>query len=214
MRSSVFDPVPPEMGEIDLPEAGVVGEPVEMSVDPFDVWSPVTTSWDFGDGATASGVAVEHCFGAPGEHTVKATGTDAAANQASIEATIEIEPDPAVEEGTDPCAPPEPPEEEEDRSEGPAGPSGPAPRVPAGGPEVPHPKPCVVPRLAGRPLPAARRAVRAAGCTLARVITPRRHRNKPRRSLVVVASRPRAGSRPAGGRVHVWLGPRPRASKP
>jgi hypothetical protein len=107
VSSRVFDPVAPLLQNVTVPAAGVVGEPVAMSVDPFDVWSPVTSSWDFGDGGSSgSGSAVNHCYGSPGEHTVTVTGTDLAANAAEATRTIDIEADP--EAGSDPCAAPAP----------------------------------------------------------------------------------------------------------
>src|SRR5262249_51166806 len=38
VRSRVFDPVAPEIHDLEVPATGVVGRPVPMSVDPFDVW--------------------------------------------------------------------------------------------------------------------------------------------------------------------------------
>jgi hypothetical protein len=111
VRSRVLDPVAPELDDLVVPETGVVGQPVAMSVDPFDVWSPVTTSWDFGDGDTGTGAAVSHCFSTPGERTVTVTGTDLVANATSESRTIEIEPDPGLAAGTDPCSDPDPPDD-------------------------------------------------------------------------------------------------------
>jgi len=72
---------------------------------------------------------------------------------------------------------------------------------------------CVVPKLAGKRLPRARRALRRANCKLGKVRVRwqlrRKLRRYPklRRRLVVKASRPRAGVRRArSGKVHVILG--------
>lgn len=102
VRSRVFDSVAPLLQDVAVPATGAVGEPVAMSVNPFDVWSPVTTGWDFGDGGSGSGATVSHCYGTPGEHTVTIAGTDLAANTASATRTIAIEADPDA--GPDPCA--------------------------------------------------------------------------------------------------------------
>jgi hypothetical protein len=110
VRSRVFDPIPPELNDLVVPATGVAGQPVSMSVDPFDVWSPVATSWNFGDGDSASGATVEHCFSTPGEPTVTITGTDGAANETGASQTITIEPGSGLAEGVDPCAEPEPPD--------------------------------------------------------------------------------------------------------
>ena len=132
VRSRVFDPVAPELRDVTVPTSGVVGQPVAMSVDPFDVWSPVAISWDFGDGSSGSGAAVEHCYSSPGERTVTITGTDAAANAASASQTISIEPDPGLEPGSDPCGGPGPgpgpdPDPDPDPRPGPGSGPNPAP---------------------------------------------------------------------------------------
>ncbi|HMJ01635.1 MAG TPA: S8 family serine peptidase, partial [Conexibacter sp.] len=75
---------------------------------------------------------------------------------------------------------------------------------------------CKVPRLKGKTLRRARRALRRARCTLGRVRRPRRARGAARRGrphvrLVVRSSRPRAGAiRLDGARVKVTLKPKPR----
>lgn len=106
VMSRVYDPIAPLLQNVTVPAIGVVGEPVAMSVSPFDVWSSVTTGWDFGDGDSSSGATAGHCYSTPGDHTVTITGTDLAANTASATQTIDIEADP--EAGPDPCAPPDP----------------------------------------------------------------------------------------------------------
>jgi PKD domain-containing protein len=132
IRSRVFDPIAPLLGDLTVPVTGVVGQPVAMSVGPFDVWSPVTTSWDFGDGRSGSGATVNHCYSSPGERTVTITGTDLAANATTTSRTISIAPNPALAPGADPCAgPPEPP--------GPPDPPGPP--GPPGPPDPGHPGP-------------------------------------------------------------------------
>ncbi len=138
LRSSVYDPIAPQMTAVTVPARGIVGQPVAMSVDPFDVWSPVTSRWDFGDGAFGSGATVQHCYSTAGEQTVAISGTDAAANAASATRTIEIEPDPTVAPGVDPCADPGP-EPGPDSSPSPAPNPGPAPS-PGPGP-APNPSP-------------------------------------------------------------------------
>jgi hypothetical protein len=118
VRSRVFDSVAPEIRDLAVPATGVVGQPVAMSVDPFDLWSAVATSWDFGDGGSGSGASVSHCYASPGERTVTVTGTDAAENQASATAAITIEPNPALEPRENPCGssvPPEAPAPAEER---------------------------------------------------------------------------------------------------
>lgn len=108
VRSRVFDPVAPELLDLEVPESGVVGQPVEMSVDPFDLWPPVAISWDFGDGGSGSDAAVDHLYCSPGERTVTVTGVDLAGNASSASQTIEIESGPDHGQCPDPNPHPDP----------------------------------------------------------------------------------------------------------
>ncbi|HEY7256373.1 MAG TPA: S8 family serine peptidase [Solirubrobacterales bacterium] len=69
---------------------------------------------------------------------------------------------------------------------------------------------CIVPKLAGRTLPRAKAALRAAGCRLGRVRRPHRPRGRRRRALVVRSSAPAVGASPADGRVSITLAARRR----
>jgi len=92
--SSVLDPVAPELRDLAVPARGVVGQPVAMSVDPFDVWSAATVTWDFGDGGSASDAAVAHTYDSPGERTVTITAVDPAGNTTQTSRSIAIDPAP------------------------------------------------------------------------------------------------------------------------
>jgi len=70
---------------------------------------------------------------------------------------------------------------------------------------------CRVPRLKGKTLRRAKRALRRAHCRLGRVTKPRRPRSGSPVPLVVRSSKPRAGAvRAAGTRVALTLKPKPR----
>jgi hypothetical protein len=110
--SSVFDPIAPELRNLAAPASAVVGQPVSMSVNPFDAWSTVAVSWNFGDGQSASDAAVNHTYGSPGERTVTVTGVDASGNATQTSRTITVaavpvpkQPDP----GPGPAVKPSPP---------------------------------------------------------------------------------------------------------
>jgi hypothetical protein len=67
-----------------------------------------------------------------------------------------------------------------------------------------------VPKLAGLKLGAAKKKVRAANCTVGRVLRPQRPKGqKGRWALVVKSSNPAAGTtKPLYGKVHLKLGPK------
>ena len=69
---------------------------------------------------------------------------------------------------------------------------------------------CVVPKLAGKTLKAAKRKIRAANCTVGKVQRPNRPKGKKGRwVLVVKSSNPPAGvTKPAYAKVHLKLGPK------
>jgi hypothetical protein len=77
-----YDPVPPRFDALSVPP--LANNPIGFSASTFDVWGPVATSWNFGDGSTATGAATSHSFPTPGQtYTVTATATDAAGNASS-----------------------------------------------------------------------------------------------------------------------------------
>jgi hypothetical protein len=96
--SSVFDPIAPSLRSLVAPATAVVGQQLAMSVNPFDAWSAVTTSWDFGDGQSATGAAVNHTYNSPGERTVTITGVDAEGNATQTSRTITVVPVPVPEQ--------------------------------------------------------------------------------------------------------------------
>lgn len=140
VRSRVFDPVAPLLRAVTVPAGGIAGQPVTMALDAFDLWSPVTASWTFGDGGSATGTSVGHCFSTPGEHAVTVTGTDAVGNATSAARTIAVAADPAVAAGVDPCRPEPDPRDRDPDPRGPE-PRGPEPR----GPEPRGPEPRATP---------------------------------------------------------------------
>jgi hypothetical protein len=68
----------PEIGATNVPASGTVGVPVRFTTtSPFDLWSAVaSTSWAFGDGATAAGTSVLHTYTNPGRYRVSFLATD------------------------------------------------------------------------------------------------------------------------------------------
>ena len=71
---------------------------------------------------------------------------------------------------------------------------------------APHPARCLVPRLKGKTLAQAKRALAAAGCTLGKVTRPRRHRG----ALLVRSSAPPPGaSMPPSSAVNLRLAAKP-----
>lgn len=75
----------------------------------------------------------------------------------------------------------------------------------------PEPTPaCIVPKLAGMRLAQAKAALSAASCKLGTVRKPRPRQGRRPPPLVVKSSTPAAGTKPAGGKVNLKLGPKPR----
>ncbi len=119
--STVFDPIGPELRNLKAPPGAYVGQSVDLSVTPFDAWSPVTVSWDFGNGQSASGAAVKHTFGSSGDHTVTITGTDAAGNTTQTTRQIPV----AISDPLPPPPPPKPQDPEPETKQQPPAPTAP-----------------------------------------------------------------------------------------
>jgi hypothetical protein len=73
-----------------IPTTGTAGTPVTFSASPHDVWSPLATSWTFGDGAQTTGTAVAHTYDAPGQYQITVTATNLGGATASSSRTITI----------------------------------------------------------------------------------------------------------------------------
>jgi PKD repeat protein len=75
--------------------AGETGSFMAMIND--DATTPVSATWQFGDGTTASGLTVSHAYGAPGTYTVTATATNRGGDSSeSCLVTVVEPPDPPV----------------------------------------------------------------------------------------------------------------------
>ena len=90
IETSVYDVHPPTTPTMAAPTSPVAGSPVTFSAGASDTWSPVTYSWDFGDGQTATGASVAHTYASGGTYTAGVTATDAAGNSASQTQTVQV----------------------------------------------------------------------------------------------------------------------------
>lgn len=70
---------------------------------------------------------------------------------------------------------------------------------------------CIVPKVVGKRLKAAKRRIKAAGCKVGKVTKPKARKGKKLRPLVVKSSKPSAGTiLEVGSKVNLKLGPKPR----
>jgi alpha-galactosidase len=84
-------PAAPPPFEVHSAAAAKAGETVKFSAEGMTAGSPVLTChWDFGDGTTLEGLAVNHTYTRPGEYSVHATvaGLDAITNSKTVAVSI------------------------------------------------------------------------------------------------------------------------------
>lgn len=89
LQAAGYDAFPEPSEGLEVPEAGIAGTPVEISVPPQNIWSPLL---DFGDGVTAASTSATHVYAEPGEYTVRFTSTEVLGYPSSAERTIAIAP--------------------------------------------------------------------------------------------------------------------------
>ncbi len=67
----------PVLGQVAVPATGLTGQPLSFSTTtPVSVWAPLESiTWDFGDGASASGVSTTHTYTHPGVYHLTLTAT-------------------------------------------------------------------------------------------------------------------------------------------
>jgi hypothetical protein len=82
-----FDVTPPTLSGVSMPPSATVGSPTPFAAQAFDVWGPVSLTWNFGDGATVGG-NTSHAFLAAGPHVVTITAMDSAGNATSQNGTV------------------------------------------------------------------------------------------------------------------------------
>jgi hypothetical protein len=104
-RAAVLDAGAPVLGPVTAPATATAGVPADFAASATDRWSGVGLGWAFGDGASATGGAVSHAFGAAGTPVVTVTASDAAGNAASADRSVTVSA-PVVQ----PPPPPLPPE--------------------------------------------------------------------------------------------------------
>lgn len=75
-----YDPVNPVLAAPSIPATATAGTAAALSAAATDRMSKVTITWDFGDGATATGPAVKHTWAAAGTYAVVVKATDEARN--------------------------------------------------------------------------------------------------------------------------------------
>lgn len=86
---AVDDVTPPEIS-FTPPVPVALGNATGFNAVATDAWSPTSLTWDFGDGATASGASVSHVYATPGAKTATVTATDAAGNSATATAQVAV----------------------------------------------------------------------------------------------------------------------------
>jgi hypothetical protein len=93
-QAAAYDAAAPTLAAVSVPSAGTAGQGVGMAAAATDRWSPVSVTWNFGDGTSGTGGAVTHAFGAAGAFNVTVTATDGAGNAAGATRPIVISPAP------------------------------------------------------------------------------------------------------------------------
>ncbi len=92
IQAAGYDADAPELRSLSIPSSGMVGVPVPFSVNPFDVWPIASTTFSFGDGASAAGASVAHTYAAKGTYRVTVASQDAAGTPVAAGGTISILP--------------------------------------------------------------------------------------------------------------------------
>lgn len=94
-RVAGFDHSAPKLRALNVPGTAAAGEDVAFSAQAFDVWSPVSTTWDFGDGGTTSGVAASHRYVGGGTFSVTARVRDQFGHETAETRAVQVAAPPA-----------------------------------------------------------------------------------------------------------------------
>lgn len=111
-----LDNAGPMLRDLTAPSTVATGASASFSVSPVDTWSALgATTWDFGDGTTATGTTATHTFAGAGDKTVTLSSEDALGNRTTRTLTVTVTaappkppaPDPVTDDTVTP--PPTPP---------------------------------------------------------------------------------------------------------
>lgn len=108
-EARAFDAAGPQFtspGSLSVPATSPAGVPAAMQAAPVDAWSGPATAptWDFGDGATATGAAVQHAYATAGTYTVTVRSTDQRGLLGSAQRTIRVSGAPGTGGSTTPAS--------------------------------------------------------------------------------------------------------------
>jgi PKD repeat protein len=85
-----FEVSSPALSSVSIAAAATAGKPVSFSAAATDFWGPVTLSWRFGDGGSATGMQVSHTFARAGKDAVQVTATNAVGNAVTRSGTVNV----------------------------------------------------------------------------------------------------------------------------
>ncbi len=85
----------PSFQAVHIPPAPSAGHGVTLFTQATDTWSPMTVSWDFGDGAHATGANVSHSYASAGGFTATVTVSDSQSLQVQSGQSLTVASPPA-----------------------------------------------------------------------------------------------------------------------
>jgi len=85
-----FDATPPQIGAVSIPASARAGRATAFAASASDFWGPVSLTWNFGDGGSASGAAPTHAFERGGTFTATLTAADAVGNATSRSGVVHV----------------------------------------------------------------------------------------------------------------------------
>jgi hypothetical protein len=85
-----YDADSPALRDVAVPPVGTVGQQLAMSARPEDAWAVGPPTFEFGDGASATGGSVSHSYSRPGSYSVGISAMDAGGARTAESRTILI----------------------------------------------------------------------------------------------------------------------------
>jgi hypothetical protein len=80
----------PQLGTVSAPASGQAKTALSFSATGSSVWSPLTTTWSWGDGGQTTGASVSHTYAAAGTYKIRVTVADQVGNEASETRSITV----------------------------------------------------------------------------------------------------------------------------